>query len=126
MEETEGKPAVPENMPLLFDVVELLDNFDGDREFAVSILGEALQELPNEVKMLGELAQNDDARPIRHQAHTMKGLAANICTPALKKICHDIEIAADEGQLASVRKLLPELERTAMLTAEAIREKINA
>lgn len=118
-----NEPCDQPNVPLLFDEAGLLDQFDGDRDFPDSILDDALQELPVEMKTLNELAMGDDALAISHQAHTMKGLAANIYTPALREICYRIETAAHDNNLESVRKLLPELEQIVSATAEAIRNR---
>ena len=109
--------------PLFFDEVELLNTFEGDRDFAESILDDALQELPDDIITLNELAMGDDTQAIRHQAHTMKGLAANISAPALREICFQIEEAAANGSLESVRKLLPEMDRIIFMTVEAIRTR---
>jgi len=106
---------------LLFDESELLENFDGDRDFAQSILADALLEIPVEIKSLKELSAGADTQAIRLQAHTMKGLAANMCAPVLREICFKIETAAKDDDVESVRDLLPELERTSLLTTEAIK-----
>ncbi|MHB8058754.1 MAG: response regulator [Desulfuromonadaceae bacterium] len=106
----------------LFNGAELLENFDGDRDFAHSILDDALQEIPADIEKLKELAAGTDAQAIRLQAHSMKGLAANICAPALLKICFEIETAAQYGDVESARRLLPELERVALLTVDAVRK----
>jgi HPt (histidine-containing phosphotransfer) domain-containing protein len=50
----------------------------------------------------------------------MKGMAANISTPALQGICLRIETAAKDGDVESARGLLPELERTTLMTMKAI------
>jgi len=106
----------------LFNGAELLENFDGDRDFAHSILDDALQEIPADIEKLKELVAGADAQAIRLQAHSMKGLAANICAPALLKICFEIETAAQYGDVESARRLLPELERVALLTVDAVRK----
>ncbi|NTV49661.1 MAG: response regulator [Geobacteraceae bacterium] len=106
--------------PTLFNGSELLENFDGDRDFARSILDDALQEIPEEIEKLKELAAGTDMHSIRHQAHSMKGLAANICAPALRKICFKIETAAKDGDVESARRLLLELERIGLLTIEDV------
>jgi signal transduction histidine kinase/AmiR/NasT family two-component response regulator/HPt (histidine-containing phosphotransfer) domain-containing protein len=114
------KPGDPPDAHLLFDEAELLDHFDGDRDFAYSILDDGLQEIPEDIETLKKLCAGADTQTIRLQAHTMKGLAANLCTPALQEISLKIETAAKDGDVASARNLLPELERTALMTMEAI------
>ncbi len=109
----------PTHLPL-FDAVQLLDNIGGDRDFAQSILTEAVEEIPHDIKRLKELAAGTDTHNIRLQAHTMKGVAANICAAQLRKICLEIEAAAKDGDVKFVRDLLPELERTGVMTIEAV------
>jgi PAS domain S-box-containing protein len=107
---------------LLFDAVQLLDNLGGDRDFAQSILTEAVEEIPQDIKKLKELAAGSDTHNIRLQAHTMMGVAANICAAALQKICLEIETAAKDGDVERVQELLPEMERTAVVTIDSVRE----
>lgn len=115
--QSEGAQPV---VPPLFDVAELLDNLGGDRDFTRSILTDAVQEIPQDIEKLKGLAAGDDMQSIRLQAHTMKGLAANICAPVLREICLEIETAAKDGDVKLVRELLPELERTGLMTIEAV------
>lgn len=103
-----------------FDGVELLDSFDDDRDLANSILEDALQEIPEDIEKLKELAAGNDTQAILHQAHMMKGVAANICAAALRKVCFEIETAAKDGDVESARALLPELEQAGLMTLDAI------
>ena len=105
---------------LLFDQADMLDRLDNDHAFVELILKESLRELPKLLQELRAQCQNGDAVSIRHQAHTMKGMAATISTPALRQICSGIESAAKGGDVATARELLPELERTAEMTMVAI------
>jgi HPt (histidine-containing phosphotransfer) domain-containing protein len=106
---------------LLFDETQLLANFDDDEDFAQSILKEGLVEIPKEVQNLQELCKSEDVQAIRLTAHTIKGMAANLCTPALRDVALKIETAIKNGDPESARELLVELERTALRTLEAIR-----
>ena len=105
----------------LFDKAELLDRFDGDEEFADSILEEALIEIPKYSAKLRECCDAGDLQSIRLEAHTIKGMAANLCTSSLRDIAYKIEEAGREGELEVARSHLAELEETALKTAEAIR-----
>jgi HPt (histidine-containing phosphotransfer) domain-containing protein len=105
----------------LFDRAELLENFEGDEEMLQSIAEDAITEIPKEVAGLQSACSADDCTTTIRSAHTIKGMAANICTPALRDIAAKIETAAKEGDLDSARSLLPELEHTAYMTVEAIR-----
>jgi PAS domain S-box-containing protein len=105
----------------LFDEATLLERLDNDREFTRIILEESLRELPVLLEELRKRLQSDDALAIRHQAHTLKGMAANISAEALRDICSHIETVTKDGNdVESARKLLPKLEKTIALTIEAI------
>lgn len=112
-------------LPPLFDVAELLDNLGGDRDFTRSILTEAVEEIPHDIEKLKRLAAGDDLQSICLQAHTMKGVAANICAAPLRKICLEIEAAAKDGDVKFVRELLPELERLAVVTIDSVKKSFQ-
>ena len=118
------KTSSPKGTPLLFEKATLLDNIGGDEDIAQSILKDALTEFPQHVKMLQQYSQGDDTQAIRFQAHTIKGMAANLCTPALRDIAHKIETASKNSDLSSARALLPELVQTTRMTLDAIRRLI--
>lgn len=105
---------------MLFDKVVLVENLDGDEEFALSILADAVTEIPKEVEKLQAAFSDGDIHAIHISAHTLKGMAANLCTPALGAISLKIEAAAKAGDLESARSLLLELEQTARETVEVL------
>lgn len=105
----------------LFNKSQLIDNLDGDVEFAESLMEDALIELPLEVVKLQELCKGDDSQAIHLHAHTIKGMAANLCASTLRDICLRIETAAKDDDLNSARTFLPELEQTMLMTIEAIK-----
>jgi CheY-like chemotaxis protein/HPt (histidine-containing phosphotransfer) domain-containing protein len=106
----------------LFNEADLSERLDNDQDFIRMILDESLQELPTRFEELREQLQGDDTITIRHQAHTLKGVAANISAEALRDICFKIESAVKEGGagLEAARELLPNLERTVAKTILAI------
>ncbi|MEI6206206.1 MAG: response regulator [Desulfuromonadales bacterium] len=107
--------------PCFFDEAQLLENFDGDKDFAISILNDGLAEIPIELNSVQELCKGEDVPTLRITAHTLKGMAANLCAPALRDAAYKVETAAKNDDLEAARGALPELERTALMTMEAIR-----
>ena len=105
----------------LFDEAELLENFDDDRDFAKSILSDALSEIPKELDRLIESCAKEQCAAISDHAHTIKGMAGNLFTPALRDIAFNIEKAAKAGDLQLVRGLMPEMEQTVRLTLEVFK-----
>ena len=108
---------------ILFEKEELLESMDNDIEFMCSILDETIESLPNELDILRSHVEADDAAATRNQAHTMKGLSANIYAPALRDVCLRIETAAKEGDLKTASEILPELERVISLTISEIKNR---
>ncbi len=113
--------ATPE--PELFNEGDMLESMDNDSEFMRSILGDAIESLPDELETLRSLLEGNDAVAIRGQAHTMKGVAANIYAPSLRETCLRIETAAKGGDIETAREILPDLELIFSLTIEKIRSK---
>ena len=116
-EESENIGPLP-----LFDEAEMSERLDHDQDFIRMILDEALQELPTRCEELCEQLKGDNVTTIRHQAHTLKGVAANISAEALRDICFKIESAVKEGGagLEAARELLSNLERIVAKTILAI------
>jgi CheY-like chemotaxis protein/HPt (histidine-containing phosphotransfer) domain-containing protein len=112
--------AAPDSSKAIFDEADMLESLE-DIAFVRSLLADSLEELPLLLEELQKACSGDDCLLIRRQAHTMKGLAANISTEALRESALRVENAAKEGAIETVRELLPDVERTVLLTVEAIR-----
>jgi HPt (histidine-containing phosphotransfer) domain-containing protein len=113
--------VTPGTLLLLFDEADLLERFDDDAEFAQSILEESLNEIPRLLEELQKFCRAGDCSSVRNQAHTLKGMAANISTPRLQDVAMRMEHAARDGQLMAAVELLPEIEQVAQQTADTIK-----
>jgi CheY-like chemotaxis protein len=116
-----GKKADEPGALPLFEKATLMENLDGDTEVTESILADALREIPKEVNILTDICRGGDVQAIRMQAHNVKGMAANLCLPALRDIAYQVETAAKSGDAEKARGLSPVLEQTTQMTMEAIR-----
>lgn len=114
-------------MPMkhIFDRAELLDNFGGDESLAQSILNQALPEIEKDVEKLREACSNADMQAVGRCAHSTKGMASNLCAPALEGVCRKIEHAIMDGDLETARSCMPELEQTALMTLKVIRGELQ-
>lgn len=104
---------------VIFDAADIMERLE-NKDFVHSILTESLDEIPRLFVSLREACSVGDCVMISHQAHTLKGFAANISTHALYDIARGVEVSAQEGALESVRALLPEVECQIRLALEAI------
>jgi PAS domain S-box-containing protein len=103
-----------------FDKAQLLNNLDGDEEFVDSLLVDALREIPKSVAELQTSCAGGNVQEICLQAHTIKGMAAYLCTYALREIALKIEIAGTAGDLSAARAMLADLEHLSLQTVAAI------
>lgn len=106
----------------IFDKADLLENFDGDEDLVRSILDQAIPEIEKDVEKLLAAYRSGDLTAVSHCAHSTKGMASNLCTPALQEVCRQIETAITAGDLETVRSLMSELELTTQMTLAAIRD----
>ncbi len=109
---------------LLFDEADLMERLD-DRELEGIILDDSLQEIPELLEMLVQLSAGDDYPVMRRQAHTLRGVAANISAYVLHDCAMHIENAAKNGDIATVRELLPELQEQTVRTMGVIRKYLS-
>jgi signal transduction histidine kinase/DNA-binding response OmpR family regulator/HPt (histidine-containing phosphotransfer) domain-containing protein len=116
--------AAPDSSKEIFDEADMLERVE-DIAFVRSLLADSLEELPLLLEELQKACSGDDCLLIRRQAHTMKGLAANISTEALRESALRVENAAKEGAVEAVRELLPDVERTVLLTVKMIRSSVH-
>jgi CheY-like chemotaxis protein/HPt (histidine-containing phosphotransfer) domain-containing protein len=105
-----GQPsAVPVNDEV-FHESDLLGRLMGDRELAREIVAGFLEDVPIQVRKLKDLVSQGDAAGARRQAHAIKGAAANIGAPALRKVALELEDTWGAGRLEDGFGVLPLLE----------------
>jgi HPt (histidine-containing phosphotransfer) domain-containing protein len=88
---------------------ELLERLLGDEQLLQTIIDGFLQDLPKRLQALEEGLAADDAATVRGQAHAIKGAAANVSAPALKRVAYQLEQAGETADLAGAEKLLKNL-----------------
>ena len=81
-----------------------------DEALAVTLLTMFVQDIPVQIAKLKEAISTEDAAMIRSVAHFIKGVAANMCTPAINALAKEIEQAGARGTFERARMLFPRLE----------------
>ena len=105
----------------LFEEKDLMEYLDGDQKYAKKVLNYVLKTFPEHIETLKKLAKGVDLQAVQQQANTMTSLVSCTFTPALQEICTKVEAAAQKSDLEATRGLLPELERTGLMTLEKMR-----
>ena len=102
--EREAKERRGEDVVLpVFDRDGFLDRCMGDEDLVREVVALFLDNLPQRIQELQAALDAGDAPAARMAAHTIKGMAANTCAEALRKVAGEIEDAAREGDLDAVR-----------------------
>lgn len=117
-ERSEQPTAAPPKSPA-FDLLTLLDLFDGDRAEIAGLLTAAIASIRSDTGAIAGAAAIDDRRTIRESAHRLKGTSGTIGDRRLYSISMRIEEAAADVPNPVGRALLAELrEALRVLSAE--------
>lgn len=98
------------NVKQVIDLSVLMENLSDDRDLVFNILDDFLEYIPIKISDLKKAFDNGEASSVRHEAHRIKGLTANIGAESLNRIAHQIEIAGESGNLTGVDSLLSQFD----------------
>nr|WP_276571907.1 response regulator [Desulfonema magnum] len=90
---------------------ELLARVGDNESFCQNILKQLPKHLQDEIEKLKADMNENDAKRIRMNAHTIKGTASNVAAHRLSDVAYEIEIAAKKGELDKARLLMDKLEQ---------------
>ncbi len=97
--------------PVAWQRSVMLERLMGDEDFARTILECFLNDFSEQIKTLRKMIEKGDAQGAERQAHTIKGVAANVGGSALSETAFEMEKAAHKGDLDSFAKNMHELEK---------------
>ncbi|THB64989.1 MAG: response regulator, partial [Desulfovibrio sp.] len=107
---------------------ELLDVAGAPVARKIWLLGAAifLEDTPEQVEALAELARNGDAPAVKELAHKLKGAAGNVRAVRMQQLAEEIERAGADNDLDAVRKKAALLREAWDGTAIALQREIQA
>jgi CheY-like chemotaxis protein/HPt (histidine-containing phosphotransfer) domain-containing protein len=92
------------------DLAQLVEEFEGDREFAGELLEKFMEVALTQPATIRSAIEDGDAEVVRTQAHSIKGGAANLFAKALSEVAKDLEYAGRDKDLVKASALLELLE----------------
>jgi len=114
------------NVPL--NLENALNRFGGDRKFFQKMLAEFLDYVPKQLKTLDDAVKKADSEVAGREAHSLKGLAAQLGAERMADLALEIELSGEMGNLAgaeqNISKLTAELTRLEEYVAGAVRQEI--
>jgi len=106
--ETEKKESGAQ--PDVFDREELMERVGGNEAICKQVLKLFMDNLPEYIRKLRTALQKNDAGQIQFQAHTVKGMAANVAAHRMHSIASELEDAGEEGKWEKIPLLITEME----------------
>jgi HPt (histidine-containing phosphotransfer) domain-containing protein len=106
---SDDPPAVTSVSPLsqsAFHAERLLERCLGDRGFCAVLIGKFVARAGELSAALEQAALTGDKKELAHQAHAIKGMAANLSADSLQTWAAALERALRVGNLANVRPLV--------------------
>ena len=91
-----------------------------DEDLVQAVLDGYLQHIPGRIGALETAIQNRNAEVAVREAHTIKGMAANVAGEAVRKLAHELENAGRSGDLHTMASRLVELKEQVSILNETI------
>jgi PAS domain S-box-containing protein len=82
----------------------------GDAELAATLLKMFAESTPEGIERLRSAIASGERAEIKAAAHYIKGAAANMCAAELRDVAYDIEMAAQDGNIALADRLVRQLD----------------
>nr|WP_321259669.1 Hpt domain-containing protein [uncultured Pseudodesulfovibrio sp.] len=89
----------------LFDKEAFLASLADDEELACELIGAFLEDCPLRMQSLVDALKKNDAVMTSKMAHSLKGMCGVIRADILSDLAFDMELAARDGELDSVRAI---------------------
>ncbi len=112
--------SLPWKVYPVLDQRELMDRLEDDDELIQSVLELFLHSVPEVIAKFAAAVEAEDFDEIRFQAHTIKGMAANISAHRIREAALYAERAAGKKDLAGVKTAAEGIENTFSLFRDMV------
>ncbi len=109
-EDATKKEQAPGNDTPPLDYNTAIEEFGGDEEFLLQVIGEFLTKVLEQIKIIRKALKDNDTEAIMREAHAIKGGAGNLLAEDLLSVASQLEQAAIAGTLQTGPVMLERLE----------------
>jgi HPt (histidine-containing phosphotransfer) domain-containing protein len=106
----EGKTSEEKDESQPIDLGAALKRVMGDKSFLEMLLKEFIKKLPEKIESLQSAIENEDTEALTTQAHTLKGVSANLNASRISAKSLELEMMGRNGDLGEVMQVIAELE----------------
>ncbi len=93
------------------DFQRALEEFENDRALLLEIQAGFINNVKSQIKILREAISNGDVRTVMHEAHAIKGGAANLTADKLSKVAFELENIGKSGALGTGPEVLAKIKK---------------
>ncbi|TVR04052.1 MAG: response regulator [Spirochaetaceae bacterium] len=104
-------PANPPDEAPVFDRAAMLQRMMDDEELAATVAELFLEDMPEQIALLGTHVSERNVRGVRHQAHRIKGASANVGAERVRAVATGLETEAAAGNAETFSAALAGLEQ---------------
>jgi CheY-like chemotaxis protein/CHASE1-domain containing sensor protein/HPt (histidine-containing phosphotransfer) domain-containing protein len=109
---------------LIFDRAGLMARLMDDEDLARMLVEGFLEDIPKQIAALKGYLETGDVTGIERQAHTIRGVSANVGGERLREVAFEMEKAAKAGDLSAAGRHIPELEAQFNLLNQAMTKEL--
>ena len=110
--------------PPIFNRAAFMERVMNDEELARVIIAAALEDLPNQIKLLKNYVAAKEGQRIERQAHAIKGATANLGGEALSAIALALERAGKAGDMTAITARMAELDHQFEALVSALKNEL--
>ncbi|MCP4600320.1 MAG: response regulator [Proteobacteria bacterium] len=121
-----AKPSTDPNAPPVFDENTFLRRLMNNIPLAQKIAVGFMERIPKRIASLEQSLAENDTEAATLQAHTIKGVAANLAAEELRALAYKMEKSGRGNDLAAISKVMPELHRRFDRLKKKLEDFINA
>jgi HPt (histidine-containing phosphotransfer) domain-containing protein len=96
----------------LFNLQDLLDRTDGDKELACQLMQMYLEQVDQNLSEIEEAVAKKDAKRLQFVAHSLKGSSADLSAETVRSVAYQMERCGASGELSGAPALLGQLKET--------------
>ena len=121
--ERSAERAADESLPMIFDVARMLENNGGDRALMEELVELFLQRYPAMLEAIRTALADRDHVAVEHIAHTLKGMASNLCASEVVVSAGQLEACGRLGVLDDGPIIYAQLEKAVRCLVQLLEEQ---
>jgi CheY-like chemotaxis protein/HPt (histidine-containing phosphotransfer) domain-containing protein len=119
-----AQAAAPRPAPQIFNRAAFMERMDNDEELFRSIIQTYLDDLPDQIQQFKNHVATGAVDLAGHQAHKIRGSAANLGGESLAALALILEQAGDEGNLPLISSRLAEFDQQVLALITALKQEL--